>query len=516
MKMKKIIATALVGVMSISMLAGCGSGETKKKAGNSTTDIEIAYWNSGLGTAWLEAMIEGFEKKYPEYNVTYSQSASVSAVVSAEGLEDIDTVDLYLAINDYSTSSREPLDDVLESVPEGETKTIREKLNPNYLALEQNADGHVYSLSYGGGIIGLVYSIELFEKAGITQLPRTTDELALVCDTLHKKGITPICHFKDGGYYDFLSEAFFSQYNGMDYYLNNFYGCKDENGNEDISLDLLTRKDGRYETLKAYEKFVKPEYVLTGSNTSDHTFMQTEFLYGKCAMMVSGSWLSNEMEESGGAENFVMMKLPVISSITDNLETVKKESQLRKVITAVDNVTDGSKSVDDYKQGDNYVIDDLTISAADWEAVRKARNTMAANHSGDSAYIPSYSNAKEGAKEFLKYLYSDEGIQIYSEALKVVLPLTNEVLEKVDTSDWNDFEKSQVDLLKTTEQFATYYNRQKHSLFINGGASSYGARQYISYLCNKNEGDRKSADEVWTSIAGYMEGQYDGWLSNIK
>ena len=291
---------------------------------------------------------------------------------------------------------------------------------------------------------------------------------------------------------------------------------KDENGNEDISLDLLTRKDGRYEALKAYEKFVKPEYVLTGSNTSDHTFMQTEFLYGNCAMMVSGSWLSNEMEESGGAENFVMMKLPVISSITDNLETVKKESQLRKVITAVDNVTDGNKSVDDYKQGDNYVIDDITVSASDWEAVRKARNTMAANHSGDSAYIPSYSNAKEGAKEFLKYLYSDEGIQIYSEALKVVLPLTNEVLEKVDTSDWNDFEKSQVDLLKTTEQFATYYNRQKHSLFINGGASSYGARQYISYLCNRNEGDRKSADEVWTSIVGYMEGQYDGWLSNIK
>ena len=116
----------------------------------------------------------------------------------------------------------------------------------------------------------------------------------------------------------------------------------------------------------------------------------------------------------------------------------------------------------------------------------------------------------------MKYLYSDEGIEIYSQSLKVVLPLTNEVLDKVDTSGWNDFEKSQVELLKTTEQFATYYNRQKHSLFINGGASSYGARQYISYLCNRNEGDRKNADQVWTSITGYMEGQYDGWLSNIK
>ena len=62
-KMKKLMAFVLIGIMCASAVAGCGKGE--KKASNSTTDVQIAYWNSGLGTDWLDAAIEGFKKVHP-------------------------------------------------------------------------------------------------------------------------------------------------------------------------------------------------------------------------------------------------------------------------------------------------------------------------------------------------------------------------------------------------------------------------------------------------------------------
>ena len=141
---------------------------------------------------------------------------------------------------------------------------------------------------------------------------------------------------------------------------------------------------------------------------------------------------------------------------------------------------------------------------------------MAMNYSGDAAYIPNYSNAKEGAKEFLKYLYSDDGYKIYTDTLHIALPFTKDSGE-VDTDDWNAFEKSQYELLQTTEQYASYYNMGKHKLFTTGGAASLGHQQYIAALCTKNDGDRKNADEIWKDIMTYIDNNYESnWLANIK
>ena len=75
-KLKKTTACILVFALAVLCLGGCGGagndsedGKKSNKGGNSATDIEISYWNSGLGTEWLDAVIEAFNKEYPEYNV---------------------------------------------------------------------------------------------------------------------------------------------------------------------------------------------------------------------------------------------------------------------------------------------------------------------------------------------------------------------------------------------------------------------------------------------------------------
>lgn len=512
---KQIVAMSVVSVMVLSCFAGCGKSDDAQEKGTSTKDIEISYWNSGLGTDWLDAMIEGFEKAHPEYNVYYTANADAAAVASGLGLEDVDSVDLYLGLTETSVSSLEPLDDVLDAVPEGETKSIREKMNSGYLSLVQEDDGKTYNLTYGGGMLSFVYNKKLFEQAGIEQIPRTTDELAFVCNTLRKKDIVPLCHFVGGGYYDFLSEAFYMQYEGKDYYMDNFYGCTDEKGTSP-SKEVFSKKDGRYEVLKAYEKFITPENVLQGSNSGQHVTVQTMFVNGEAAIMASGSWLVNEMKSTGNLDHFDMMRLPVISSITDKLQTVKKESDLRKLIDAIDSVLDGEKTADDYKTEGGYAIDDLNVSEEDWEYVYAARTTSAINYSGESMFIPNYCNAKEGAKEFIKYFYSDEGYQIFASTLHSVLPMSLGEGE-LDTSDWNEFEKNQLKYLATTTQFASYYNTGKHTIFSEGGASLFANVQFINYFCTKNEADRMSANDAWEKVMQEVDNNYEStWLANIK
>ena len=510
---KKVLAIILAGVMAISCLTGCGG--KGGKAENSATNIEIAYWNGGLGRAWLDTLVEAFEEKHPEYTVTVNATASAAAIATAFGIPDGDTTDLYLYIQSEQTKYMEPLDDVLEATIEGESKSIGEKFQQSYLDSQVSSDGHYYMLTYGGGVIGPVYNEALFEKAGIEELPRTTKELAYVCDVLLENDIVPWCHFAPQGYWTWVNDVFFAQYCGYDYYKNNFYAAVDENGNSP-SKELLTNKnDGRYATLKALEEIVTADYVLPASNTYDHATMQTKFMQGECAMMLNGSWFETEMSSQGSADGFKMMRMPVISSIVDNLTSISKESELTKLVAAIDSVTDGEKTIKDYKQGDDYVVDGMTVTAADWEYVDLARNSMANNFSSETAFIPSYSNCKEGAKEFLKFLYSDEGYQKYLDVLGTTMPL-NMSDKEADYSSLSSFGKSVFDISNTTKQFITMEAVNRHVVYKETNARSFGTVNVIPAFTTRNTGERKTAEEFWNAYVADIEQNWDEWLQNIN
>lgn len=517
-KGKKYLALLLAVTMTITCLAGCGGGEggNKKTSSNQAgVDIEIAVWNSGTGIDWLKNLIAGFEEKHPEYNVTFSDSSNINTVNASLGMEDIDTTDLYLTYVSREYQDMEPLDELLEATADGDQAPLKDKFNATYLEGAQSEDGHYYSLTCGGGTLGMVYNTEMFEEAGITQLPRTTDELILVCDSLKSYGITPLCHFVGGGYYTYMTQVFMAQYDGIDYYTNNFYSCKDESGNSP-SKDVLTKKDGRYKALKAYEQFITPEYVLAGSNSKSHTEIQTEFLNDKAAMMFNGSWLSYEMRNIASSDKFSVMKTPVLSSITDKLSTVKDDKMLRKVISAIDQITDGKKQLSDYASGDDYIIGEDIISKADWEYVTSARNTVASNFAGQVSFVPNYSNSKEGAKDFLKYMYSDEGLKIYADTVQNPMPIALSTGESFDTSQYSAYARQHYKLMETAENLPDKHINRRHAIF-NAGAADFVDVEYIFNFCSNNAGERMTAEQVWKLVIDKINDDYDtNWLKNIK
>ena len=515
--MKKIIAFFLVTVMTLS-LAACGGkdGDKKKDDYNGGKEVEISYWNSGMGTEFLEEMCKTFNEKQSDWYVYFNATAASNAVTATYPLPDVDTIDLYMSGEVSDLSMKVTLDDVLDSTADGDKKSIKEKFDASHLESEIAADGHYYSLTWGGGALAIVYNKTLFDKAGITEAPRTTDELTVACDKLLENGITPLTHFVDdtGSYWDYIQEVWHAQYDGYDYYRNSFYGCKDEAGNSP-SKDVLTKKDGRYQVLKAMEQFITPEYILPGSNSQDHITMQTKFLNEEIGMMVNGSWLSNEMESTGSVDNFGVMKTPVISSITDKLTTVKSDTLLRKLISAIDAVADGKEDISKYQSGDGYVVDGKQISAADWDTVKAARGMVAVNYPQQTLFIPSYSDAVDGAKEFLKFFYSDEGYKIFMDNLHYTLPM--ELSEgEIDRSDWNGFEVEMDKEFQNAETCISRYMKNRHDIFINGGATPYASYKFLPLFCVANAADHVTADETWDEIVKKIDGYFKGWLSNIK
>lgn len=518
--MKKIISLALMGVMSFGAVfaTGCNNAQAK----DSATDIEITFWRSGMGDDFMKEIVAAFEAKYPEYNVElHSETTNTAISDNIMNGPKYNTVDLYLEPVPSNSLYQylEPLDDVLAMVNDGESKTISQKISKSLLDNYKFYDGKYYTLPYGGGVCGIVYNEDLMKSF---KIPNTTDELRnLVFDlytAYNKDNCKPFIYFS-GGYWEYVYNLWQVQYDGMDYYYNTFSTLGQDvsvigGASEKPSLDVLTAKDGRYQALKVMETLLNSQYVVSGSNSADHTTQQTKFLNGRAVMMCNGAWMNNEMKTSdASSKNFSIMQTPVISSIVDKLTDVKTDSMLSAVIEVVDKVTDGEIALSDVKQADGtYKIGDKTICESDWNRICEARNMIWENYSQHAICIPSYASAKEGAKKFAAFYFSDEAQKIMNNKTHMTLPFTFDKAEnEPNTDSWSNFER-------TMAQFAKKYTTvgivegRRSLVFTRGGAMEFSSINFVSAMSQQT--GAKSADTIWSEVTKSFNDNWKTYLSN--
>lgn len=494
--LKKCLAIVIVSIMVISNIVGCAEKTDGGKKKGKQTEIQVVLLTQ-LGTNWFDAIVEKFEEKYPEYKIAYVGVDSTTAMKATYGLEDTDVYDLYVGTKIADVTYMEPLNDILETTVKGESKTIGEKFNPAYLAMEEY-NGNYYMLTCGGGHYGFMYNKNLFQQAGIEELPRTTNELAMTCDMLADENIIPLCHFNSDGYYKYINEVWWAQYDGVEAW-KDFYN--------NPTKEKMTTQDGRYEVLKVHEQINTPDNVWLGSNSASGRAAGEQFWDGKCAITVgSGSF----------NERFGVMKTPVISSIIDKLTSVKTERVLRDLITAIDAVTEGTESEDTYKEGDHYLVNGKSVDATDWNRVKEARNMLPISYGGHSVFVPTYSDEKEGAKKFITFLYSDEGYQTYLDVTGSPLPLT---LSNggIDSSQWDVTRKENAARLEQAEALVSYITMAKHEIFLAGGADPFCNYLMVANMSAQSEQSRKNAREVWDIITTQIEEKYEkSWMASVK
>lgn len=436
MKKISILLTTAVAALAVGALTSCGGADNSDK-------IKIACVKLGYGTEWLKALTDAYTQK-TGVEFYYQE------VVGAAGNSNLDqqlrslsgTFDLYGLRPDclyqmlYSGSVKakgqvyetafEPLTDIYQSVYEGETgnNTMEKKMDQqfkNYVYINND----YYAVPWSSGFLSLVRNVDVWESFGYSKdyYPRTTDEWFEVMDNMRAKSSNttslkdtwPMIYCASDEYYTSIFGSWFAQYEGNEQ-MQKFYGGKNPDGKR--GTDMYTF-DGVTESLKVLQKLSqfdknKDQYTYQHPKSKSLSFtqMQNYFLLGAAAFCVNGTWLDIE-SPAAKEKNIDYIKIPLVSSIVNNDERLSKkytEAELREIVSFID-----AHPV----KGDNNGAPG-NVTADDLEVFRESRNGgsfMRVDY--DHLFvIPAWANKKPEAKEFLKWIYSDEGLNIYYKTMQ--------------------------------------------------------------------------------------------------
>ena len=518
--MKKLNCFLLALLFALSAFALTACGGKKGESDGGETEIEINYWKAGLGDEFFKKIVEEFKKEYPSYTVKVNYKEDFSDFNTKISLgAKYNTVDLYFGPApeaDYY-GYLEPLGSVLSGVNGGESKRIGDKIDGYLLDTVKYSDGNYYILPYGGGICGIVYNNELLQpvlnKNGM-HIPNTTDELrdaVLAIQSEYGTEHKPFIHFR-GGYWEYVQDVWQAQYDGLSGY-EEFYRLGSPasaigTASETPDKNILLREDGRLEVLKVFEKILSSSFVVSGSNSNTHTEAQTKFLAGQAVMMVNGAWLVNEMRNVGSARytDFRVMKTPVISSIINKCPSIAEDEELSALVSAIDA---GSTAL----SGSGY-----DVTSDDYNRVKEARNLIWQVFSEHGACIPNYSTAKDGAKKFLEFYYSDKAQKIFGDTVHIALPFTYDNPSNApDTLGWNNFEKDMYNYANSLTMLGVSSGKRS-VLFTLGHLVNFPPIENNTFIVSvmSRASDPGNASYVWGEMKKLYEKNWSTYLSNAR
>lgn len=492
LKKSKILNLSLCCVLAVSAfgVTGCSNDDSD----NTATNVQIYYWNSGLGKEWIEEVVEKYNKAQTQYTATLELESNAATILNTLDLGKNNNYDLYFCMLNNMQHKDEfiKLDSVLDTKAFGEEKTLRDKYYSYLLNGVKDSDGTTSFLTYGNSWCGIVYNTNMID--GVTyKVPRTTVELDKLTIDLNNNGIKPWIFFNSesgsNGYWSYVLNGWAAQYDGLDYYNNTLMQLDADTDAE--RKELLLNKDGRFQALKVCESLLTPNTVHAEHTNTNFTKVQTLFLQGEAAMIPNGGWLLNE---SGGVDHFSMMKLPVISTIVEKLEDTDMDDETLAQI--VDEVDEGKTS-------------SSLCSQKDFDRIKEARNLLCNNGADQFVFIPEYSNAIDGAKDFLSFLYSDEGIVSFMKhtSSPAAAELTDK--SKFDISTLSKWGQRQFELTECMNAITSLV--AKSSIFTNTGLDSFLGLVYALPLCSNNPTQRKNATQLWEQLDKKVNEYWEDW-----
>ena len=524
MKSKRFLGLVLAGVLAASFcgaLTGC-----KEPVRDDEQFLEISDTALGYGSDWLDAVAEAFvndpqiREKYPEVDVKVNVNTEAS-YAKTDVESQTATADLYFATTSNTASLNldgegnssyyEELTDLYEENVWGEETTMGDKVLSSMKDLykvqkEDGTDGY-WAIPYVAGTMGILYNKTQFAALGIEELPVTTKELSDLCDYLvNEKQKTPFVFSTKVNYWTTsVWLQWWAQYEGEENYDNFFRGnyYDEEEGRMKNGPEVFNQT-GRLRALETMYSLIGVGENETANpnnhkrvNTMSWTQAQSAFLLGEGLMMVNGDWFINEMASAaaeGVTDDFGMMRLPVISSVTETLEdTSMKDETLAEIIRAVDA---GAEYADVSRTG---------VSENDFKKIKEARNILVPL-GGHVAFIPVYAQAKELAKDFLKFMASDDCCKIFYEKTGGSSPAFQYDVETKDPELYSSFmtmQKERIEMSKSAVyvwDFSGGYPTNYYGGLIPLQASN---RMLEAYFVAQNEKDRRTPQSIFDAEKEY-------------
>lgn len=179
---KKMISLMMTVAMGTVMI----SGVTVVKADSDEKEtVKLSVWSSGAADNFQKGADE-FNKRQDKINfVVEMQSGDYSqylgAKVASNDLPDMFFLNPYAQVQQFAATDR-----IVDLSEEEFTTKIYDSVKDAC-----SYDGKIYAYPMALEMLGVYYNQELFEKAGITEVPKTFSQMKEVCEKLQASGITP-------------------------------------------------------------------------------------------------------------------------------------------------------------------------------------------------------------------------------------------------------------------------------------------------------------------------------------
>lgn len=335
MKLKKIVATLLVGAMVFSLI-GCGNDagsdtpqvsdpteapannnanadntdntDTAGGAGTSLSDLNITLdmWciatESDSNRHSYEAAIADMKEKYPNITLNWeafeneSYKTKIKAAVSANEMPDIFFTWSCAFLGDFVEAGKVYcLDDAYQQ--------FKDEL-PESMMGNSTYDGKHYGVPLTMNIVGLFANMDLLNEVGYTEIPGTYEEFIACCDALKAKGIIPFgCAGKETWCVTEYLESVIEKSVGADTLNDIFLGRATWN-NADVAAAVDT-----------FQGLVNNGYFDPAGIGLSNDEVKANFIAGKYAFYMNGTW--NCADFAANEEFFPKVKVgefPVINA----------------------------------------------------------------------------------------------------------------------------------------------------------------------------------------------------------
>lgn len=508
--MKKFLSKIIVFFMCITVLLGCfGCG------GGSDAALNIMLFEGGFGTKWLDNIVDEYEKETGKKVKVVPESIrdKISAEFSKRtNQQQYDlyffdsSLSYYYATTEYIIPGVKNLltdiTDVYNYTPKGESRSIKDKMFP-FMSDYYNVNGKYYYINWAICSYGITYNTALISDANI---PVTTNELIKLSGDLSKDGMKAFIFSGKENYWNQMFYTWWAQYNGVKTFDEFFEGKVGNNYSVEIFRQLGRLKS--YEVLEDLLLYTNNK-IVENSASSEFRTAQNNFLEGTyAAMMVNGAWIENESLEYFEGEIPIetnIMKTPVISSIIENCTTIENDQELSCLIKAIDK---GQTTL----QGEGY-----NVNKTDYDTIAEARNLLYYAGETHNAVVPTTGKHPDEAKEFLKFMYSDKGINLYLDAKSCsILPVNFDYESNATVKNsYSKIMKTSLDHLLTSKLFTI---KRTTNIIEDGHIIEACKNQSLEFCFGApNEADRMSAKDMYDCTYNYYsEGDQMMWIALLN
>lgn len=446
MKKTRILALTLCSLTALSALGATACGKESKGVVKDVKTLNVAMCNAGYGSAWINELKEKFELVYrdegykinilePRNNLTGATALSEMRLGTQTG------VDLYLTAGVTA-----------EDVTDEEYGVCAEKLNDLYDKGAINFDGSVdetpikeYAANYKGWVaigddyydyfyfsspFGVVANVKVLADYGITELPRTTDELFDCYDAIYNgangkpdsktSGIYPTTWGGDNaaGYAPNSLLVHIAQMMGNEAYeefttMNAVAEDPDMLANGYTMYENTDLKDA----LEVFARQYDVMYSTKGSETQKHDVAHSRLVTGKAVFMTDGEFFFNEVKANFTSKlnDITFMNVPVISKLGVKLkldgsgaDAAKCDDILSYMIQLVDEGKDNATV-----KASTQTQFSVTLTDEQVQRVVDARKVVPMSLESDS-YIVKGSPKKDIAELFLRMMASKDAANVMS------------------------------------------------------------------------------------------------------